>query len=111
MSRRPPDGGVILGPAVFAVADTEDRLLARELPFPCVWVAPWRKADGPGPLRGSLVVNALTRDADLVAALLREPSIGNVHLDAPTVYSRGTLPHEDYVGDFLMRSKAVVVAL
>ncbi|MFE9248974.1 aldehyde dehydrogenase family protein [Streptomyces sp. NPDC007088] len=106
-----PEGGVVLGPAVFAVADPEDRLHATELPFPCVWVSPWTKADGLSPLRGSLVVNALTQDADLVGALLREPSIGNVHLDAPTVYSRGTLPHEDYIGDFLMRNKAVAVAL
>ncbi|MFD5555598.1 aldehyde dehydrogenase family protein [Streptomyces sp. NPDC127068] len=103
-----PDGGVVLGPAVFAVADPRDRLLATELPFPCVWVAPWTAADGIGPLRDSLVVNAVTRDEDLIGALLRDPSVRNVHVNAPTVHSDGNLPHEDYVGDFLMRNKAVV---
>ncbi|GGX78068.1 aldehyde dehydrogenase family protein [Streptomyces hiroshimensis] len=103
-----PDGGVVLGPAVFTVDDPHDGLLATELPFPCVWVAPWTKADGVAPLRNSLVVNAMTDDADLIDALLHEPSITNVHVDAPTVHSDGNLPHEGYLGDFLMRNKAVV---
>ncbi|WP_405796541.1 aldehyde dehydrogenase family protein [Streptomyces sp. NBC_01506] len=102
-----PDGGVVLGPAVFTVADPYDSLLGTELPFPCVWVAPWTPADGVGPLRGSLVVNAITRDTDLVGALLSEPSVGNVYVNAPTTHSDGSLPHEDYIGDFLMRNKAV----
>ncbi|MFI1018372.1 aldehyde dehydrogenase family protein [Streptomyces sp. NPDC020965] len=103
-----PDGGVVLGPAVFSVPDPYDRLIGTELPFPCVWVAPWTKADGVGPFRESLVVNAITQDADLIGALLREPGVGNVHINAPTVHSDGNLPHEGYVGDFLMRNKAVV---
>ncbi|MFE3021760.1 aldehyde dehydrogenase family protein [Streptomyces sp. NPDC059256] len=103
-----PDGGVVLGPAVFAVDDPRDRLLGTELPFPCVFVAPWTAADGVGPLRNSLVVNAITGDAELVGALLRAPSVGNVHVNVPTVHSDGNLPHEDYIGDFLMRNKAVV---
>lgn len=103
-----PDGGVVLGPAVFTVADPYDTVLGEELPFPCVWVAPWTKADGVAPLRDSLVVNAITRDADLIDELLREPTVRNVHVNAPTVHSRGDLPHEDYLGGFLMRNKAVV---
>ena len=31
-----------------------------ELPFPCVWVAPWSRAIGIAPLRNSLVLNAIT---------------------------------------------------
>ncbi|MEU1815341.1 aldehyde dehydrogenase family protein [Streptomyces roseifaciens] len=103
-----PDGGVVLGPAVFTVDDPHDSLLAAELPFPCVWVAPWTKADGVAPLRNSLVVNAMTEDTDLIDALLHEPSVTNVYVDAPTVHSDGNIPHEGYLGDFLMRNKAVV---
>ncbi|GAA2252962.1 aldehyde dehydrogenase family protein [Streptomyces amakusaensis] len=103
-----PDGGVVLGPAVFTLTDPHDRLMATELPFPCVWVAPWTRADGIAPLRDSLVINAITRDADLINTLLHEPSVKNVHVNAPTVHSDGNLPHEDYTGDFLMRNKAVV---
>ncbi|MEU4805760.1 aldehyde dehydrogenase family protein [Actinosynnema sp. NPDC023587] len=103
-----PDGGVVLGPAVFTVADPRDGLLGKELPFPCVWVAPWQRSDGAEPLRNSLVVNAITDDDELVEALLRDPTVQNVHVGAPTVHSDGNLPHEGYLGDFLMRSKAVV---
>ncbi|MFC7740812.1 hypothetical protein ACFQXA_07270 [Nocardiopsis composta] len=69
---------------------------------------PWTREDGAGPLRDSLVVNAVTGDAELIDALLRDPGITNVHLDAPTVRGGGDLPHEDYIGGFLMRNKAVV---
>lgn len=103
-----PEGGVVLGPAVFTVDDPGDPLLRSELPFPCVWVAPWGPADGVTPLRGSLVVNAVTDDTGLVGALLHEPTIRNVHLATPTVHGDGLLPHEDYVGGFLMENKAVV---
>ncbi|WP_445399002.1 aldehyde dehydrogenase family protein [Streptomyces sp. LE64] len=105
-----PEGGVVLGPAVFTVDDPGDGLLAAELPFPCVWVAPWTPADGVRPLRGSLVVNAVTDDPAWVDALLHEPGVGNVHVDVPTVHGDGHLPHEGYLGDFLMRNRAVVRA-
>ncbi|MDT0268554.1 aldehyde dehydrogenase family protein [Streptomyces sp. DSM 44915] len=108
VATRHPAGGVVLGPAVFTLDDPADPLLGAELPFPCAWVAPWTPADGVRPLRDSLVVNAVTEDAELVDALLREPSVRNVHVDAPTTHSDGGLPHEDYLGDFLMRNKAVV---
>ncbi|MGK5545991.1 aldehyde dehydrogenase family protein [Streptomyces sp. URMC 127] len=103
-----PDGGVVLGPAVFTVEDPHDSLLAMELPFPCVWVAPWTRDDGIAPLRDSLVVNAMTDDTGLIDELVHEPSITNVYVDVPTVHSDGNLPHEGYLGDFLMRNKAVV---
>ena len=103
-----PEGGTVLGPAVLTVDGPGNPLLAAELPFPCVWVAPWTREDGAGPLRDSLVVNAVTGDAELIDALLRDPGITNVHLDAPTVRGGGDLPHEDYIGGFLMRNKAVV---
>lgn len=103
-----PDGGVVLGPAVFTVPTQDDPLLGTELPFPCVWIAPWSRAAGTAPLRDSLVVNAITDDPALVDALLDEPTVKNVHLDTPTVHGAGHLPHEDYAGTFLMRNKAVV---
>ncbi|MFF2372810.1 aldehyde dehydrogenase family protein [Streptomyces xiamenensis] len=104
-----PQGGVVLGPAVFAASGPGGGgVFGAELPFPCVWVAPWTPADGTGPLRDSLVVNVVGGEGELIDALLREPSITNVYRDTPTVHSDGDLPHEGYLGDFLMRNKAVV---
>ncbi|KAB8162877.1 aldehyde dehydrogenase family protein [Streptomyces sp. 3MP-14] len=105
-----PEGGVVLGPAVLTVADAHHPLVGGELPFPCVTVAPWAPADGIAPLRGSLVVTAHTEDDALVEALLHEPTVGNVHLGAPTSHGGPELPHEGYPGTFLMRDKAVVAA-
>lgn len=102
-----PDGGVILGPAVFVVDSPHHDALSAELPFPCAWVAPWRTSDGAAPLADSLIVNAVTQDAELIETLLHDPSVRNVYLDIPTVHSDGDLPHEDFVGNFLMRNKAV----
>jgi acyl-CoA reductase-like NAD-dependent aldehyde dehydrogenase len=104
-----PGGGVVLGPAVLTVDSPQDPLLRSELPFPCVWVAPWHPEEGITALRDSLVVNAITEDDGLVGALLAEPTIRNVHRDAPTVHGGALLPHEDYMGGFLMENKAVVV--
>ncbi|MFD6095841.1 aldehyde dehydrogenase family protein [Nocardiopsis flavescens] len=109
VAARHPDGGVVLGPAVLTVDTPEHPLLRSELPFPCVWVAPWRPEDGLTALGGSLVVNAITEDTGLVDALAADPTIRNVHQNAPTVRGDGLLPHEDYVGGFLMRNKAVVI--
>ncbi|NDK23985.1 aldehyde dehydrogenase family protein [Streptomyces sp. TR1341] len=87
---------------------------AVEMPYPCVWVAPWRPEDGTGPLGDSLALHLLDRDdgpaAEWLAALLR---------DAPTVRTllRGPhhrwwrdplLPHDGYLGQFLMEARGLV---
>jgi acyl-CoA reductase-like NAD-dependent aldehyde dehydrogenase len=100
------DGRAALRPAVHLLTDLDTEKLNTELAFPCVWVAPWRRADGIGPLRDSLVVSAITEDDNLVDALLDEPTIANVYRGpVPTYYTATGLPHDGFLADFLMRTK------
>ena len=73
------DGYAALRPAVHLLAEPDVDKLNIELPFPCVWVAPWSRADGLEPLRHSLVISAITDDDDLIDDLLAEPTIANVY--------------------------------
>ncbi|MBB5939840.1 aldehyde dehydrogenase family protein [Streptomyces zagrosensis] len=102
----PDRGAAVLRPAVFQL-DRADAPQARlELPFPCVWIAPWSRTDGVAPLRNTMVLTALTSDHDLVGHLLDEPTIRNLHVgDHPTHVLVPGLPHDGYLGEFLMRSK------
>ncbi len=103
------DGGAALRPALHQVDRPDAPQLGVELPFPCVWVAPWTRAAGIAPLRDSLVLTVLTRDDALVERLLDEPTIGNVYAGAhPTYWMEAGLPHDGYLADFLMRSKTVI---
>ncbi|MCG8917183.1 aldehyde dehydrogenase family protein [Actinokineospora sp. PR83] len=104
-----PGGGAVLRPAVVLLDRAEDPRLNLELPFPCVWLAPWTPARGTAPLRDSLVVTALTEDEALLADLVREPTIRNLHVGAhPTHVMDPLLPHDGYLAEFLMRAKTVV---
>ncbi|PSK69126.1 aldehyde dehydrogenase [Streptomyces sp. CS149] len=105
------DGSAVLRPAVFLL-DSPDAPQARiEMGFPCVWVLPWRReGDWLAPLRDTLSLTAFTDDDGLIESLVAEPSIDKIHIgDRPTTWTRPGLPHEGYLGSFLMRSKAVVV--
>lgn len=103
------DGSAVLRPAVHELARVDAPQAGVELPFPCVWVAPWARAAGVAPLRDSLVLTALTDDAALVDELLAEPSISNVYVgDHPTYWLRPGVPHDGYLGEFLMRTKTVI---
>ncbi|MFE0515307.1 aldehyde dehydrogenase family protein [Streptomyces sp. NPDC058964] len=108
-----PDGGAVLRPAVFQVPDLKGDWHTAELPFPCVWVAPWNRADGTAALRDTLVLGVLSgdgdRDAGLVDALVADPTVANVHLgDHPTHWMDRGVPHDGYLGEFLMRTKTVI---
>jgi acyl-CoA reductase-like NAD-dependent aldehyde dehydrogenase len=103
------DNSAVLRPAVFQVDHPDAPQTRIELPFPCVWVAPWSCADGVAPLRGTLVLTAIDCDHALVDDLVSEPTIGNVHLgDHPTTWYQPGLPHDGYLAEFLMRTKTVV---
>ncbi|MEU5405983.1 aldehyde dehydrogenase family protein [Nocardia asteroides] len=104
-----PSGGAVLRPAVHLVDSATAPQLGVELAFPCVWVGPWRPADGIAPLRDSLVLTAMTTRADLVDALLTEPTITNLYLgDNPTTWLRPGVPHDGYLAEFLMRCKGMI---
>jgi acyl-CoA reductase-like NAD-dependent aldehyde dehydrogenase len=103
------DGSAVLRPAVFQVDDAGAPQTGVELGFPLVWVAPWSSADGVQPLRNTLVLTAITQDDQLVDRLVAEPSIRNVYAgDHPTYWMRPGVPHDGYLAEFLMRTKAVI---
>ena len=103
------DGYAALRPAVHLLSTPDVAKLNVELPFPCVWVAPWSRADGLEPLRHSLVISAITKDEDLVDDLLAEPTIANVYCGRhPTHYTAPEIPHDGFLADFLMRNKGVI---
>ncbi len=100
------DGRAVLRPVVHLLTCPDVSILNIELPFPCVWIAPWSRDDGIAPLRNSLVLTAITDDDDLVDELVAEPSIGTVYRGRiATHHSAAEIPHEGYLADFLMRSK------
>jgi acyl-CoA reductase-like NAD-dependent aldehyde dehydrogenase len=100
------DGRAALRPAVHLLSAPDTEKLNTELGFPCVWVAPWQRADGIGPLRDSLVVSAITDDDTVIDELLDEPTTANVYRGpVPTYYTATGLPHDGFLADFLMRTK------
>jgi acyl-CoA reductase-like NAD-dependent aldehyde dehydrogenase len=103
------DGHAALRPAVHLLATPNVTKLNVELPFPCVWVAPWSPADGLEPLRHSLVISAITDDEDLIDDLLADPTIANVYGGRhPTHYTAPDIPHDGFLADFLMRNKGFI---
>ncbi|MFD8248423.1 aldehyde dehydrogenase family protein [Nocardia sp. NPDC059691] len=102
-------GAAVLRPAVHLVGSSTAPQLGVELAFPCVWVGPWSPADGVAPLRDSLVLTAMTERRELIDALLDEPTITNLYLgDHPTTWLRPGVPHDSYLGEFLMRTKGMI---
>ncbi len=103
------DGSAALRPAVHQMDRPEAAQTCVELPFPCVWVAPWTPGAGLAPLRNSLVLTVVTGDLRLAERLLDEPTISNVYLgNHPTYWMKPGLPHDGYLAEFLMRSKTAI---
>jgi acyl-CoA reductase-like NAD-dependent aldehyde dehydrogenase len=103
------DGFAALRPAVHVLAKPDPAKLNVELPFPCVWVSPWSRTDGVGPLRNSLVLTAITTDDELVDQLVNEATITNVYRGRnATHYTAPHIPHEGFLADFLMRNKGFI---
>ena len=102
-------GFAALRPAVHLLATPDPTKLNVELPFPCVWVSPWSRADGIAPLRNSLVLNAITTDDEFVDELVNEPTVTNVYRGRhATHHTAPHIPHEGFLADFLMRSKGFI---
>ncbi|WP_262063833.1 aldehyde dehydrogenase family protein [Streptomyces sp. STR69] len=103
------DGSAALLPAVHQLDDPAAPQAGVELPFPCVWIAPWTPEAGTDPLKNTLVLNAMTHDTQLIDRLLDEPTISNLYLGSrPTYWMDPSVPHDGYLADFLMRNKGVV---
>ena len=102
-------GFAALRPAVHLLATPDPAKLNVELPFPCVWVSPWSRADGIAPLRNSLVLNAITTDDELVDELVNEPTVTNVYRGRhATHHTAPHIPHDGFLADFLMRNKGFI---
>lgn len=105
------DGSAVMRPAVFEVGHPAAPQIGVELPFPCVWVAPWTRSAGASALRDTLVLTVLTRDGELVDRLVDEPTIRNVYLgDRRTHWMGSGVPHDGFLGDFLMWSKGMAAS-
>ncbi|MBX7433432.1 aldehyde dehydrogenase family protein [Mycobacterium sp. Y57] len=103
------DGYAALRPAVHLLERPDPRILGAELPFPCVWVAPWSRADGLAPLRHSLVITAITSDEQLLDRMVHDPTVANVYRgDVATHHSTPQIPHDGFLADALMRNKGFV---
>ncbi|WP_431916236.1 aldehyde dehydrogenase family protein [Micromonospora wenchangensis] len=106
---RLPDGSHRPLPTVLSTDDVRHPAVGVELPFPFVVVAPWRRTDGAAALGDALVLNLLTDDADLRAAVVADPSVRKVTcgLTLPWDSAPG-IPHEGNLSLFLLKSKGVV---
>lgn len=103
------DGSATLRPSVYLVDRPDAAQLRVELPYPCVWVAPWAREAGIAPLRDTLVLAAATTNDELIDQLFDEPSIHNVYIGHyPTHWIEPGIPHDGYLSEFLMRTKAFV---
>ncbi|MFC9993481.1 aldehyde dehydrogenase family protein [Nocardia sp. NPDC127526] len=103
------DGSAVLRPALHQLDSPFAENLGLELGFPCAWIAPWDRDAGIRPLRDTLVLTAITTDADLIDELVAEPSIANVYIgNHPTPWMAPGLPHDGYLAEFLMRTKTVL---
>jgi acyl-CoA reductase-like NAD-dependent aldehyde dehydrogenase len=103
------DGSAALRPAVHQLDRPDAPQAGVELAFPCAWVAPWTREAGIEPLKDTLVLTAVSHDEQLLDELLAEPTISNVYVgDHPTYWMAPGVPHDGYLADFLMRTKAVI---
>ncbi|HET9255783.1 MAG TPA: aldehyde dehydrogenase family protein [Pseudonocardiaceae bacterium] len=103
------DGSAVLRPAVHQVDNPYAPQVNVELAFPCVWVAPWTREAGTSAFTNTLVLTAVTQDEQLLDDLLDDPAIKNLYLgNHPTYWMELGIPHDAYLGEFLMRTKAVI---
>jgi subtilisin family serine protease len=103
------DGSAVLRPAVHQLDRPDAEQAGVELSFPCVWVAPWSPQAGIEPFKDTLVLTAITGDTRLVDGLVAEPTISNVYVGHhPTYWIEPGIPHDGYLAEFLMRTKAVI---
>jgi acyl-CoA reductase-like NAD-dependent aldehyde dehydrogenase len=103
------DGSAVLRPAVHQVDSPYATQVNVELGFPCVWVAPWTREAGTSVFTNTLVLTAVTQDEQLLDDLLADPTIKNLYIgNHPTYWMEPGIPHDAYLGEFLMRSKAVI---
>ena len=93
-------------PAVVELESARNPLLSYEVPFACVWVAPfeWGAVDV---LDDSLVLSLHTDDMAVVAEAAELAAVSNVYRGKPTSWLHPDVPHDGFLGEFLMRAKGL----
>ncbi|MCX4028194.1 aldehyde dehydrogenase family protein [Endozoicomonas sp. SM1973] len=102
--------GCPLKPHVALVESASDSKVQRELPFPCVTIAPFNQLgeEGYKALSGSLVVTLLTHQKSIINKVLGDSSIANVYIGhIPTTWMDYRVPHDGYLADFLMCNRGI----
>ncbi|MGW7074720.1 aldehyde dehydrogenase family protein [Streptomyces sp. NPDC054866] len=96
-------------PAVVELTSPRSPALSYEAPFTCVWVAPFERG-AVDVLDGSLVLSLHTEDLGLVDEATRLTSVSNVYRSRPTSWVHPDVPHDGFLGEFLMRAKGLAHA-
>ncbi|HEV2778121.1 MAG TPA: aldehyde dehydrogenase family protein [Actinophytocola sp.] len=105
------DGSAAMRPAVLLCATPDHPGSAIELPFPCVWILPWRRELGMAPLGDTLALTVLSEDRTLAEEALRTPAIRKVLFGPLPTWSQGPVsPHDGMLGHALMEARAFGVA-
>lgn len=100
--------GFPLKPHVAVVDSANDPKAQRELPFPCITVAPFNPSQAYKALSHSLVVTVLSRQQHLIHKILNNTSIANVYIGhIPTTWMDFRVPHDGYLADFLMCNRGI----
>ncbi|MFC0111242.1 aldehyde dehydrogenase family protein [Kibdelosporangium aridum] len=101
------DGSAALRSAVLHCDRSDHPGRRVELPFPCVWVLPWSRADGMAPLKDTLALTIMSDDESLALAALGERSIRKVVFGPIPTYEAGPVsPHDGYLSQDLMEVRA-----
>jgi hypothetical protein len=101
------DGARYLLPTVVRCDSLEHPLGNTEFLFPFASVVVVPHAELAGKIGPSLVVTAITRDRDLVDALVRSPDVGRLnHGPVPTSHVEWDQPHEGNLFEFLFARRA-----
>ena len=111
-SYRQTSHGCTLLPHVTLVDSVSDFKVQRELPFPCVVVAPFDAEDDScyKALSDSLVVTVLSHQKKIISKVLADASISNIYIgNIPTAWMDFRMPHDGYLADFLMCNRGVRV--
>lgn len=104
---RESDGCAYLLPTVVRCESAEHALANREFLFPFASVVEVKPEELPEVLGASLVVTAITRDAELIAKLLSSPHVDRLNIGAiPTNQISWDQPHEGNLFEHLYARRA-----
>lgn len=103
--------GYFIRPVVTEVTEPDDPLIQREMPFPCITVAPYDSIRSAPMLSNSLVVTIFSRQSKLLKSIIADASISNIYIgNIPTTWMSHLVPHDAYLSDFLMCNRGVRVS-